>query len=148
MEPDSSTDNQEDAQNSSRDQHSGDVNDSDTNDDNRMQRLLKEHARLFCNVKNDPDGSSSSQGAKWPLTHKTAQEELADLMKLTNQKLFRSPGSSDQSLPLSVDLEEQDPGSRPPLLVSSHLSQRKRGRKPKHYSEILYSSIILFRLVF
>ena len=158
MEPDSSTDTQEDTQrrlssNSGGDplqpqtKNSEDATDSDNNDDNndetRMQRLLKEHARLFSNVKNEPDGPpASSVGAKRPKAYKTAQEELSDLMKLTNEKLFKSSASG--SLPQSVD-NEPDPGpesvspqSRNPFFVTNSLSSRKRGRKPKHYSEILY----------
>ena len=158
MEPDSSTDTQEDTQrrlssNSGGDplqlqvKHGEDATDSDNNDDNndenRMQRLLKEHARLFSNVKNEPDGcAASSVGAKRPKAYKTAQEELSDLMKLTNEKLFKS--SANGSLPPAVD-SDQEPGpdsaspqSRNPFFVTNSLSSRKRGRKPKHYSEILY----------
>ena len=158
MEPDSSTDTQEDTQrrlssNSGGDplqlqvKHAEDATDSDNNDDNndenRMQRLLKEHARLFSNVKNEPDGcAASSVGAKRPKAYKTAQEELSDLMKLTNEKLFKS--SANGSLPPAVD-SDQEPGpdsaspqSRNPFFVTNSLSSRKRGRKPKHYSEILY----------
>ena len=160
MEPDSSTDTQEDidtqrrlSSNSGGDplqlqtKNGEDATDSDNNDDNteetRMQRLLKEHARLFSSVKNEPDGpTASSVSAKRPKAYKTAQEELSDLMKLTNEKLFKS--SANGSLPQSVDSEQDtgpesvSPQSRNPFFVTNSLSSRKRGRKPKHYSEILY----------
>merc|ERR1719336_1079096 len=120
-----------------------------------MQRLLQEHARLF-SVKTEPEGAASVGGppaAKRLKTYQSAQEELSELMKLTNEKLFKNTSST---LPLSVEIDtEQDSSSdsvsppRNPFAVTAHhaaaggggggaLSPRKRGRKPKHYSEILY----------
>ena len=104
--------------------------------DDRMQKLLKEHARMF-GVKHEVNN-----GAKRLKTYRTAQEELSELMKLTNEKLFKN---ANQQLPLSVEIDEQDSGSdtvspqpRNPFMITNHLSPRKRGRKPKHYSEILF----------
>ena len=145
MEPDSSTDTQEQEQ---EQELEGEAEEGD-----RMQRLLQEHARLF-SVKTEPEGAASAGGppaAKRLKTYQSAQEELSELMKLTNEKLFKNTSSA---LPLSVEIDtEQDSSSdsvsppRNPFTVTAHhaaaaagaaLSPRKRGRKPKHYSEILY----------
>merc|ERR1719242_2426906 len=112
-----------------------DEENAESNSD-RMQKLLKEHARMF-NVKPEPEGNKRSK------PYKTPQEELAELMKLTNEKLFKN-SNTNRSLPLSVEIDEQDSSCdsvsppRNPYMVSNSLSPRKRGRKPKHYSEILY----------
>lgn len=101
----------------------------------RMQKLLAEHARMF-NPKLEPESKRSKP-------YKSPQEELAELMKLTNEKLFKN-SNQNRSLPLSVEIDEQDSSSdsvsppRNPYMVTNSLSPRKRGRKPKHYSEILY----------
>ena len=155
MEPDSSTDgvhpaNKQVTNDGVGVSHDKDATESDLEEENdgnedRMQKLLKEHARLFNNVKNEPEGSSSN-GAKRLKTYKTAQEELAELMKLTNEKLFKNANTNrSSSLPLSVEIDaEQDSSSdsvsppRNPFMITNSLSPRKRGRKPKHYSEILY----------
>ena len=142
MEPDSSTDTQEQEQELEEGVEEGD----------RMQRLLQEHARLF-SVKTEPGGAvgvgvGGPPAAKRLKTYQSAQEELSELMKLTNEKLFKNTSSA---LPLSVEIDtEQDSSSdsvsppRNPFTVTAHaaatgaVSPRKRGRKPKHYSEILY----------
>ena len=83
---------------------------------------------------------------------KSPQEELAELMKLTNEKLFNNSNRvAASNLPLSVEIEELDsssdsvspPRNLPasaanPFMITNSLSPRKRGRKPKHYSEILF----------
>merc|ERR1711892_1264657 len=89
---------------------------------------------------------------------KSPQEELSELMKEANEKLFNSGNKNGYGggLPLSVEIEEMNPGEasdsvsppsgRPNFFANSLmqnstpdlLSPRKRGRKPKHYSEILY----------
>ena len=149
MEPDSSTDTQEQEQEQEQElEGEGEGEEGD-----RMQRLLQEHARLF-SVKTEPEGAASGPpAAKRLKTYQSAQEELSELMKLTNEKLFKNTSSA---LPLSVEIDtEQDSSSdsvsppRNPFTVTAHhaaaggggggaLSPRKRGRKPKHYSEILY----------
>ena len=152
MEPDSSTDGVHPAGkhvtngvvSNNKDATESDLEEENDSNEDRMQKLLKEHARLFNNVKNEPEGSSYD-GAKRLKTYKTAQEELAELMKLTNEKLFKNANTSRSSLPLSVEIEaEQDSSSdsvsppRNPFMITNSLNPRKRGRKPKHYSEILY----------
>ena len=125
MEPDSSTDGQEAKVNEDEDA-------SDHSSDNKMQRLLAEHAKML-GVKSEP---GSSEGRKFK--YKTAQEELAQLMKLTNEKLFKTTNRAG----LSVDVDETSSDSvsppRNPFIITNSLSPRRRGRKPKHYSEILY----------
>ena len=94
------------------------------------------------NVKNEPEVLSGEAG-KRNVPYRSPQEELAELMKLTNEKLFKS-SNTNKSLPLSVEIDEQDSSCdsvsppRHPYMVTNSLSPRKRGRKPKHYSEILY----------
>lgn len=114
----------------------------------RMQMFKKEEARMF-NVKPDPEGLPDAKRFK---SYKTPQEELSELMKLTNEKLFRNSSRMGANhLPLSVEIEELDSSSdsvSPPRtmsnpfmsnsMVTNSLSPRKRGRKPKHYSEILF----------
>lgn len=171
MEPDSSTDDQESRisgkeshnsynNNRGNDVHEGhgnnlrhgfntkDASDSDYEGDDdeqlRMQMFRKEQAKMY-NIKPEPD-------AKRFKTYKTPQEELSDLMKLTNEKLFRNSSQMGANhLPLSVEIEELDSSSdsvspprnmsnpfMPNSMVTNSLSPRKRGRKPKHYSEILF----------
>lgn len=153
MEPDSSTDSQEqadtnglvnpdkdvDGQDEEEEEEEEVVENSESNND-RMQILLKEHARMF-NVKPEPESLNTAHTTRKSKAYKTPQEELAELMKLTNEKLFKN---TNRSLPLSVEIDEQDSSCdsvsppRNPYMVTNSLSPRKRGRKPKHYSEILY----------
>ena len=147
MEPDSSTDSREQvdtnalAEGDEEEEVEDEVGRTEANSD-RMQKLLKEHARMF-NVKNEPE-ALSGEGAKRNAAYRSPQEELAELMKLTNEKLFKSSQNTNKSLPLSVEIDEQDSSCdsvsppRHPYMVTNSLSPRKRGRKPKHYSEILY----------
>eukprot|EP00092_Neocalanus_flemingeri_P032383 GFUD01035208.1.p1 GENE.GFUD01035208.1~~GFUD01035208.1.p1 ORF type:complete len:637 (+),score=103.36 GFUD01035208.1:231-1913(+) len=125
-----------------------DASDSDyegeDDDELRMQLYKKEQAKMF-NIKPEPD-------AKRHKAFKTPQEELTELMKLTNEKLFRNSNRMGANhLPLSVEIEELDSSSdsvspprnmsnpfMPNSMVTNSLSPRKRGRKPKHYSEILF----------
>lgn len=154
MEPDSSTDSQEQShglgqaydggggggdvveeEEEAEDEDEDEENGVDERKSDRMQKLLAEHARMF-NPKLEPE-------SKRPKPYKSPQEELAELMKLTNEKLFKS-SNQNRSLPLSVEIDEQDSSCdsvsppRNPYMVTNSLSPRKRGRKPKHYSEILY----------
>ena len=146
MEPDSSTDSREQADTNGvaeaveeEEEEEGERTEANTD---RMQKLLKEHARMF-NVKNEPE-VLSAEAAKRNVPYRSPQEELAELMKLTNEKLFKSSQNTNKSLPLSVEIDEQDSSCdsvsppRHPYMVTNSLSPRKRGRKPKHYSEILY----------
>ena len=148
MEPDSSTDSREQADTNGvaegdeeEEEEEEEVERTEANSD-RMQKLLKEHARMF-NVKNEPE-VLSGEAAKRNVAYRSPQEELAELMKLTNEKLFKSSQNTNKSLPLSVEIDEQDSSCdsvsppRHPYMVTNSLSPRKRGRKPKHYSEILY----------
>ena len=144
MEPDSSTDSREqgDANGLAEEEEEEEEENTEANTD-RMQQLLKEHARMF-NVKNEPEVLSAEAAKRGGGTYKSPQEELAELMKLTNEKLFKS-SNTNKSLPLSVEIDEQQDSScdsvsppRHPYMVTNSLSPRKRGRKPKHYSEILY----------
>ena len=142
MEPDSSTDSREQVDTNGLDEAEVEEEEENTEaNSDRMQKLLKEHARMF-NVKNEPEGLSA-ETAKRGVAYRSPQEELAELMKLTNEKLFKS-SNTNKSLPLSVEIDEQDSSCdsvsppRHPYMVSNSLSPRKRGRKPKHYSEILY----------
>ena len=129
MEPDSSTDGHEAAVNKEED-----TADNSNNSDDKMQRLFAEHAKMF-GVKSEP---GPSEGRKFK--YKTAQEELAQLMKLTNEKLFKTTNRAG----LTVDIDETETSSdsvsppRNPFIITNSLSPRRRGRKPKHYSEILY----------
>ena len=174
MEPDSSTDDQEsrisqkesqsnfsdmtvdahkDQGSSNKNRYtSRDANESDYEGDEyeriRMQQYHKDQAKM-CNIKPEPEGQPDAKRQK---TFKTPQEELAELMKLTNEKLFRNSNRMGANhLPLSVEIEELDSSSdsvspprnmsnpfMPNSLITNSLSPRKRGRKPKHYSEILF----------
>jgi len=169
MEPDSSTDDQESRisgkeshnsynNNLGNDAHKAhgfntrDAGESDYEGEDeeqlRMQMFKKEQARMF-NVKPDPEGLPDAKRFK---SYKTPQEELSELMKLTNEKLFRNSSRMGANhLPLSVEIEELDSSSdsvspprnmsnpfMPNSMVTNSLSPRKRGRKPKHYSEILF----------
>lgn len=114
----------------------------------RMQLFKKEQAKMF-NIKPEPEGLPDAKRLK---TYRTPQEELSDLMKLTNEKLFKNSNRMGANhLPLSVEIEELDSSSdsvspprnmsnpfMPNSMVTNSLSPRKRGRKPKHYSEILF----------
>ena len=120
MEPDSSTDTQEQELEQEQEQE------LEGEEGDRMQRLLQEHARLF-SVKTEPEGAASVGGppaAKRLKTYQSAQEELSELMKLTNEKLFKNTSSA---LPLSVEIDtEQDSSSdsvsppRNPFTVTAH----------------------------
>jgi len=117
-------------------------------DELRMQLFKKEQAKMF-NIKPEPAGLPDAKRHK---AFKTPQEELTELMKLTNEKLFRNSNRMGANhLPLSVEIEELDSSSdsvspprnmsnpfMPNSMVTNSLSPRKRGRKPKHYSEILF----------
>jgi len=117
-------------------------------DEMRMQHFKKEQSKMY-NIKPDMEGMP---GAKRHKPYRTPQEELTELMKLTNEKLFRNSNRMGANqLPLSVEIEELDSSSdsvspprnmsnpfMPNSMVTNSLSPRKRGRKPKHYSEILF----------
>ena len=115
VEPDSSTD------------AAQDNTDTDDHHDERMQRLLAEHAKIL-GVKTEEDKTR----------YRTAQEELTELMKLTNEKLFKSSSGVKSQVETSVDTDHCSSPPRPSFMISSNTGVRRRGRKPKHYSEILY----------
>ena len=115
VEPDSSTD------------AAQDNTDNDDHHDERMQRLLAEHAKIL-GVKTEEDKTR----------YRTAQEELTELMKLTNEKLFKSSAGVKSQVETSVDTDHCSSPPRPSFMISSNTGVRRRGRKPKHYSEILY----------
>lgn len=176
VEPDSSTDNPSESHKGSKESQEKDplekdnngyigVSDSEDEDDTmgeeQRQRLnimkREQQAKMF-NMKSDLDN-----GGERRKYFKSPTEDLVDLMKEANEKIFRGSGShlerNSGHLPLSVEIQEMarhagDPESvSPPRNLpgrflpnsmisnnssSSGISPRKRGRKPKHYSEILF----------
>lgn len=182
MEPDSSTDNPAESQKQSKESQNKDplgknnngyIQANDDSEDEepmnedelkRVEMFKREQMRMF-NIKSELEQAQQhSPEMNKRKYFKSPHEDLTDLMKEANEKIFRQTsnhlgGNHHGQLPLSVEIQEMgdNPGDnesvspprnvtgRPgflPNLISNNplsaLSPRKRGRKPKHYSEILF----------
>lgn len=127
----------------------------------KMFQNSKHFAQYF-KLKAEPLSSEPEANTKRPPKFfKSPRREFSELVKEANEKMAsklyhgaaaaNNNNNNNGGLPLSVEIEELDSSSDsaspprnlsmsyfPNSLAGNSLSPRKRGRKPKHYSEILY----------